>query len=198
LIRVASREQKQFEENLLMKIRFSHRKIKNLLTLVLIGGAFLLVTLSCSRFKTSHARHPGWKMQEACAYLSDVNLKFTGEPTDELCRGGGFSRADGLLYHQGSPENVGSISFRVEGKAGTADKIELSSNTDSSGARHKLFMNYAEKLFQKAFGTPPPADVQASLREMKGTLNKPEAFVIKDAKVSIYENSGYDKIIIER
>ena len=182
-----------------MNIRFSHGKIKNILTLVFIGGVFLLLTLSCSRLKTSSARHPGWKMQEACAYFSDVNLKFTGEPTDELCRGGGYSRADGLLYHQGSPENVGSISYRVEGKAGTADKIELSSNTDSrGGARHKLFMNYSEKLFQKAFGTPPPEDIRMSLREMKGTVNKPEVFAVKDAKVSIYENSGYNKIIIER
>jgi hypothetical protein len=182
-----------------MNIRFSHGKIKNILTLVFIGGVFLLLTLSCSRLKTSSARHPGWKMQEACAYFSDVNLKFTGEPTDELCRGGGYSRADGLLYHQGSPENVGSISYRVEGKAGTADKIELSSNTDSrGGARHKLFMNYSEKLFQKAFGTAPPEDVKTSLREMKGTVNKPEVFTVKDAKVTIYENSGYNKIIIER
>ena len=182
-----------------MNIRFSRREIKNILALVFIGGVFLLVTLSCSRLKNSSARHPGWKMQEACAYFNDVNLKFTGEPTDELCRGGGYSRADGLLYHQGSPENVGSISYRVEGKAGTADKIELSSNTDSrGGARHKLFMNYSEKLFQKAFGTPPPEDIRMSLREMKGTVNKPEVFAVKDAKVSIYENSGYNKIIIER
>jgi hypothetical protein len=198
LIRLASGEIKRIEENLPMNIRFSHRKIKNILTLVFIGGVFLLVTLSCSRLKISSARHPGWKMQEACAYFNDVNLKFTGEPTDELCRGGGFSRADGLLYHQGSPENVGSISYRVEGKAGTADKIELSSNTDSSGARHKLFMNYAEKLFRKAFGTPVPEDVKTSLREMKGTVNKPEVFTVKDAKVSVYENSGYNKIIIQR
>jgi hypothetical protein len=33
---------------------------------------------------------------------------------------------------------------------------------------------------------------------MKGTVNKPEVFTVKDAKVSIYENSGYNKIIIER
>lgn len=182
-----------------MSKRFSPGSIKNILTLLIIGGVFLSVTLSCSFLKNSRgARHPGWKMQEACDYFKDVNLKFTGEPTGELCRGGGFSRADGLLYHQGSPENIGSISYRVEGKAGTADKIELSSNTDSSGARHKIFMNYSEKLFQKAFGTPPPEDVKASLRQMKGTVNKPEVFAVKDAKVTIYENSGYNKIIIER
>jgi hypothetical protein len=183
-----------------MNIQFSPGKIKNTLSLVFIGGVFLCVTLGCSLLKNQRgARHPGWKMQEACAYFSDVNLKFTGEPTNELCRGGGFSRADGLLYHQGSPENIGSISYRVEGKAGTADKIELSSNTDSpGGARHKVFMNYSEKLFQKAFGTAPPEDVKTSLREMKGTVNKPEVFTVKDAKVTIYENSGYNKIIIER
>lgn len=182
-----------------MSRRFSPDGIKNILTLLIIGGVFLSVTLSCSLLKNSRgARHPGWKMQEACGYFSDVNLKFTGTPDDELCRGGGFSRADGLLYHQGSPENVGSISYRVEGKAGTADKIELSSNTDSSGARHKLFMSYAEKLFRKAFGTSPPEDVRASLREMKGTVNKPEVFTFQNAKISIYENSGYNKIIIER
>jgi hypothetical protein len=189
---------KRNEEHLTMNSQFSGDKIKNTLTLLFVGAVFLSVTLSCSQLKTRRASHPGWKMQEACAYFSDVNLKFTGEPTDELCRGGGFSRADGLLYHQGSPENIGSISYRVEGKGGTADKIELSSNTDSSGARHKIFMSYSEKLFQKAFGTSAPEDVKTSLREMKGTVNKPEVFTVKDAKVSIYENSGYNKIIIER
>ncbi|HLM01638.1 MAG TPA: hypothetical protein VK400_11335 [Pyrinomonadaceae bacterium] len=184
----------------MMYSRFSCGRIKNTLTLLCVGGVFLCVTLGCSLLKNQRgARHPGWKMQEACAYFNDVNLKFTGEPTDELCRGGGFTRADGLLYHQGSPENIGSISYRVEGKAGTADKIELSSNTDSpGGARHKAFMNYSEKLFRKAFGTPVPEDVKTSLREMKGTVNKPEVFTVKDAKISVYENSGYNKIIIQR